>query len=269
MRLPDEIFSRICDALGAAVQVEAEASAPAGGAEAAARRRERRWRVDAEVPLGTRPPKASLPAERIRLTDISPTGVSAFSPRQWAPGDRVVLCLPLGQGEFLPVACAVRSSRVKLDGTFRLGLQFDDEPDGSAERVVGEMFRSADPPAGRAAAAASREGRRSERNEAQGRATIYTYGEFGEAGPIEQVAARDYSDHGVCIIRTEPLKVGSRFMVRLPVADARPITRLCRVRNVFKDGPRYRIGAEFVPFPGAIARAAGLARAVTRWVWNG
>lgn len=262
MRLSDDLFSQICAALDVQAGGGLAGAGPADnqGEETAARRRERRWQVDVEVPCASGSPAKPAPSEHLRLIDISPAGASALSRRQWAPGDRVVLYLPLGPSEALPLTCEVRSSRIKLDGTFRVGLQFEDAPDASAERALGEMFQTSQSPT------QGRSARRSERNEAQGRATIYTYDEFGGAGPIEQVPARDYSAHGVCIIRNEPFDVGQRFMVRLPVLDDKPITRLCRVTNVVRDGPRYRVGAEFIPFPGALARAVGFARGVKHWV---
>ena len=93
-----------------------------------------------------------------------------------------------------------------------------------------------------------------QRKEARGRATIYTYDDDGPGnverrGPIEHVEARDVSEGGVSILRGEPLDIGQRFVVNLSAPGAESLTRLAKVVHVTLSHNRYRIGAQFVPFP--------------------
>ena len=106
--------------------------------------------------------------------------------------------------------------------------------------------------------------RRTERNEAFGRATMYVYRDDGRHGPMEQVYLRDYSESGVGILRADPLNLGEQFVIRVPRGDDKPITRLCRVVNVAVVGGGHRIGAEFIAFPGPNGRT--LLSRLTSWI---
>jgi hypothetical protein len=261
------------------------------GADAVGRRRSARWSVDGIVafapcrePNGT---AADAAARWVSLFDLSPTGASVLSKTQLAPGECFVLALPCEGDHHLPAICRVQYSRVKLDGSFRVGAEFCDAAEAGAEKVQGALDAlrglglfivepGAPMPGVRGAAGAGaasarpdaqhrQSQRRSERRMAEGRAVIHTYGEDGEAGPIEEVPALDFSETGVCIFRREPLKVGDRFMARVPLLNASPIISLCRVTNVTpcEGESRYRIGAEFIPLPGIAQR---LATRVMKWL---
>ena len=219
------------------------------------------------------------PAKWVNLIDLSPTGASVLSRSQVAPGQHFVLALPGDGEEHLPAVCVVQYSRVKLDGSFRIGAQFCEPAEAGLSNVQAALAALKDmglyviDPAHLATAPARAQvpepaaehrprpqhsQRRSERRLAEGRAVIHTYDEMGEAGPIEEVPALDFSETGVCIFRREPLRVGEQFMARVPVLNAQPIISLCRVTNVARcDGEnRYRIGAEFVRPSGVVSRLA-------------
>ena len=228
---------------------------------------------------------AEPPAKWVSVIDLSPTGASVLSRTQFAPGEYFVLALPSEGEAHLAAVCLVQYSRVKLDGTFRIGAEFRDASEAGPGKVraaldalrgMGLYVVGANDAAAAASAAAGRtafardaagraEGgsaaepqaapprsaeslRRSERRLAEGRAVIHTYEADGEPGRIEEVPALDFSETGVCIFRREPLKVGDHFMARVPVLNSQPIISLCRVTNVaaVEGGSRYRIGAEFV-----------------------
>ena len=236
------------------------------------KRRSARWSVDGIVAFalchepGT--PAAETATRWVNLIDLSPTGVSILSKTQLAPGDCFVLALPTLGDEHLPVACAVQYSRVKIDGSFRVGAQFCDPATAGAHKVEAAM-RSlealgvlltdpARPESDGDAAQARKAKRRAVRRLAEGRAVIHAYDEFGEPGPVEEVPALDFSETGVCIFRREPMQVGDLFMARVPLLESPPIISLCRVANVTRcDGEnRYRIGAKFISTPGILRRLA-------------
>lgn len=262
------------------------------------KRNSARWSVDAIVGFApcravvpgaaggiTDAAVAEPPAKWVNLIDLSPTGASVLSRTQFAPGEHFVLALP-GEGEeHMPAVCVVQYSRVKLDGTFRIGAEFCKPEAAGASKVAAALAalkdmglyvidpahmaadgaaQPAPPPVARKPRPAQSQ-RRSERRLAEGRAIIHAYDEAGEPGPIEEVPALDFSETGVCIFRREPMKVGEPFMARVPVLNAQPIISLCRVVNCTRcDGEnRYRIGAEFVSPPGF---AAKLARKLFGWM---
>ena len=263
------------------------------------KRNSARWSVDAIVGFahcrGTTGFATSIadagtvePAAKwVNLIDLSPTGASVLSRSQFAPGEHFVLALPGDGEEHLAAVCTVQYSRVKLDGTFRIGAQFCDPAEAAEAKVKGALnalkemgLYVVDPmhaaahaasqvaaqakaaaPQGAPAAApqprtAAQSQRRSERRMAEGRAVIHTYDEMGEPGPIEEVPALDFSETGVCVFRREPLKVGEQFMARVPVLNAQPIISLCRVVTCApcEGENRFRIGAEFVQPSGFAGR---------------
>ena len=253
------------------------------------KRRSARWAVDGIVAFAPcREPRlaggadAEAAARWVNLIDLSPTGASILSKVQLAPGEAFVLALPADHDQHLPAVCVVQYSRVKLDGTFRVGAEFCKPQEAGAGKVqaaIGTLramglyvndFSQAPGTNGAAARpqAKPRQGqRRAERRMAEGRAIIHTYDESGEPGPVEEVPALDFSATGVCIFRREPLKVGDQFMARVPLADASPIISLCRVTNVAacEGENRYRIGAEFIRNPGITTR---IARKLWHWFRN-
>ena len=251
------------------------------------KRRSRRRRLNHPVyflrhgALNTRP-------QACTLLDTSRDGVCVLMDTVVAPGDQFVLYLPrVGEDgtthpEPLAVLCTARSSRLKAGGKFRTGAEFTDA--GGEEAAQPSLAVRADGLSVRAKAPAARSGagdawlrmagrldadpdanaRRSDRKEADGRATIYMYRDDGQHGPVEQVALRDYSETGVGIVRSEPMAVGEQFVVRVPRLGETPITRLCRVVNVALAGERHRIGAVFIPFPGPNGRT--FMSRLTSWI---
>ena len=210
-------------------------------------------------------------ARSCELVDVSRDGVCVMMDRVVAPGERFVLHLPRaadpadGAGDgveavgVIALLCTARSSRLKSDGRFRTGAEFTDPTESADEQTP--FARAADGLAvrpdtdavwARAAGLSPREpkARRGDRYETLGVATMHVYRSDGRHGREEHVQLRDYSESGVAILRDEPMKVGDEFVVRVPRGDERPITRLCRVTNVAVAGGRYRIGAQFIPFPG-------------------
>ena len=272
---------------GAAMGPEASGGVPHGECK----RRSRRRRLNHPVyflrhgALNARPQPCTL-------LDTSRDGVCVLMDTVVAPGDQFVLYLPrVGEDgtthpQPLAVLCTARSSRLKVGGKFRTGAEFTDAGSEEAQpslavRADGLAVR-AKAPAGESGTARSGAGdawlrmagrldadpdanaRRSDRREADGRATIYMYRDDGQHGPVEQVALRDYSETGVGIVRSEPMAVGEQFVVRVPRLGETPITRLCRVVNVALAGERHRIGAVFIPFPGPNGRT--FMSRLTSWI---
>ena len=235
------------------------------------KRRSARWSVDGIIAFALCHEPCTAAAENatrwVNLIDLSPTGVSILSKTQLAPGDCFVLALPTEGDEHLPVACQVQYSRIKIDGSFRVGAQFCDPATAGADKVdtamtalgrMGVLLTDPAQPEADSEAGRARARRRSVRRMAEGRAVIHTYDEFGEPGPVEEVPALDFSETGVCIFRREPMKVGDLFMARVPLLEAPPIISLCRVANVTpcEGENRYRIGAKFISTPGILRRLA-------------
>jgi hypothetical protein len=180
----------------------------------------------------------------------------------------------------LPLLCTARSSRLKTHGKFRTGAEFTDpaeveadqtsfgqSADGLTQRATGDaawMRTGAQPAAGVSNRARGVQARRTDRHESGGVATMHLYGADGRHGEPETVHVRDYSETGVAILRAQPLKAGQEFVVRVPREGEPPITRLCRVVNVAVAAGRYRIGAEFIPFPGP--RGRGLMARLVEWI---
>jgi hypothetical protein len=264
MRLPDSLFNRIVSALhteepagpgtgsttGSPAPPEAIAAAhdtPEADGRGGNRRAFRR-RVNHPVRYVRQGAPAAVP-EPATLLDVSAVGVCILCDRVAGPGEHLLIHLPCtpesgiaraaGAAAPQPVQtmvlpCAVRSCRVRANGMFRVGAEFAD-PAGDG---------------GGAGAGAADALRRGERLPPAGRATMYLYHRDGRHAPLERVAVRDYSEHGVAILRGEPLEVGTELVIRLPREEDKPITRLCRVVNVAPSDGRYRIGGEFIRFTG-------------------
>jgi hypothetical protein len=273
MRLPTKAFARIRKSLGLEEPASTWAQNWPSEEQRAARpdpikgpptaRREPRWRVNVDVPLA-RHGTIGARLRTVSLQDLSAVGACIISTQQLGSGDRFILYLPWGKGEFVPVVCAVKTVRIRNDGTWRLGAEFVEAGDAllrqrgrvSTANALGQdpaelYFRiPADPKRPGAQSAP----RKHERRDARGQATIYTYEDDGggkgeRRGPIERVEARDVSDGGVSILRGEPFDLGQRFVINLSAPGAESLTRLCKVVHVTLADDRYRIGAQFVPFP--------------------
>lgn len=288
MRLPEKAFARIRRSLGVDEPTSVHPITRPRPGEAgdddnkgrSSARREARWRVNVDVPVARHGTVGGM-LRTVSLQDLSAVGACIVSTQQLGAGDRFILYLPWGKGEFTPVVCTVKTVRIKQDGTWRIGAEFVEAGDALLRRrgrvrtanALGQdpadiYFRvSADP---RQSASGGQKQRRHERKDLPpGQATIYTCDDAAgeeKRGPLEHVEARDVSDGGVSILRHEPFDLGQRFVVHLAAPGAESLTRLCRVANVTFSDNRYRIGAEFVSFSGNAAPSQGkLSQRFRRW----
>ena len=265
MRLADHAFAKIRAQLRLPEVPPEEAerrpvSALPGAEDARpADRREPRWKLNADIPFA-RYGMIDGVLRTVSLRDLSAVGVCIVTSQHLAVGDRFVIYLPWHPEEHVPIVCAVKTARVRSDGRFRIGAAFVEGSDvmlrqrgrvRTANALMGEaddgewarISRDPHKPA------ADKTPRRHERRATGGSATLYTYDDGDKRGPIENVQARDFSDGGIAILRGEPLDVGQRFVVHLPLPGAEPVNRLCKVKHVTLSNNRYLIGAEFIPFP--------------------
>ena len=282
MRLPDHAFARIRQCLGLSDEaaVEGERGAAQEDGESSGRglsRREPRWRLNVDVPC-VRHGTVEEILRTVTLRDISAVGACITSNQQLAAGDKFVLYVPWADGEHVPLVCQVKTVRIKSDGRFRIGAEFVEAGDAvlrqrSKVRDSGWLVSEAE--AGLWSRVSRKPGatqrnvnpRRHPRRAASCAATIYTYGEGGKRGPLEDVRARDFSDGGVSILRGEPLEPGQMFVIHLPLPGKEAITRLCRVAHVSLADNLYHIGAEFIPFPGRSPDSnEGLGKRVQKWL---
>jgi hypothetical protein len=280
MRIPEHAFDRIRRQLGLPEVPAADTERqPAGTSAADARtavRREPRWRLTADVPVA-RYGMVDGVLRTVCLRDLSAVGVCILTTQQFAVGDRFVIYLPWSTEESAALVCAVKSARVKSDGRFRLGAAFVEASDVllrqrgrvrssnslMGEAVDGEWARVARDP--RKQQQVDKHPRRHERRSTGNTATIYTYGDGDQRGPLENVQARDFSDGGVAILRGEPLEVGQRFIIHLPIPGSEPVNKLCKVVHLTLSNNRYLIGAEFIPFPKR-ASDKGLTKRIRKWL---
>lgn len=283
MRLPEQVYQQVLEGLGLDPgglldrrPVDAPAEVPGGECK----RRSGRRRLNRQVRF-IRHGAADTRQQECTLLDVSRDGVCVLMDAVVAPGERFVVYLPRaadddsGRVGMLALLCTARSSRVKTGGRFRTGAEFTDpgeadagqtsfarSADGLTARPAGDdvWVRTAAAPVDRSDASA----RRTDRRAAAGFATMQLYCDAGYRGEPEDVQVRDYSETGVGIFRAEPLKVGEEFVIRVPRGEETPITRLCRVVNVAVAAGRYRIGAEFIPFPGPNGR--GFFSRLKEWI---
>ena len=281
MRLPEHAFSRIRRQLRLpevpAAEERRPTAAPTAPGGRPADRREPRWRLNADVPVG-RYGMVDGALRTVSLCDLSAIGVCIVTSQHLAVGDRFVIYLPWSDDEHVPVVCAVKTSRVKSDGRFRIGAAFVEASDVTlrqrghvrsanalmGEASDGEWARVTRNPSG---PAPDKRPRRHERRSTAGTATFYTYDDGDKRGPLEDVQARDFSDGGVAILRGEPLEVGQRFVIHLPLPGSDAVSKLCRVKHVTLANNRYLIGAEFIPFPNQKLRAdKELTKRIRKWL---
>jgi hypothetical protein len=281
MRLPESVYKQVLVGLGLddAGLLDCHDGSPPRAPDGSCNRRSYRRRLNTPVHF-VRHGAINTNPQTCTLVDLSRDGVGVLMDAVVAPGDRFVLYLPrMGDdgaaGEVLALLCTARSSRLKAGGKFRAGAEFTDPMEDDTAQTP--FARSADGlkcragrdavwvrTAGRPELEPDGKARRDDRREVAGAATMYLYRDDGNHGPVEQVEARDYSERGVGILRDKPLETGEEFVVRMPRADEAPITRLCRVANVALAGGRYRIGAEFIPFPGPNGR--GFFARLREWI---
>ena len=278
MRIPEHAFDRIRRQLNLpeVPNGDERGTGATTAEERTAVRREPRWRLTADVPVARYGMVDSM-LRTVSLRDLSAVGVCIFTTQQFAVGDRFVIYLPWSNTESAALVCAVKSARVKSDGRFRIGAAFVEASDavlrqrgrvrssnslvGSAED--GEWARVARDP--RKRDQVDKHPRRHERRPTGNTATIYTYEDGDQRGPLENVQARDFSDGGVAILRGEPLEVGQRFVIHLPIPGTEPVNKLCKVVHLTLSNNRYLIGAEFIPFPRR-ASDKGLTKRIRKWL---
>jgi hypothetical protein len=282
MRLPEHAFAKIRRQLHLpelpVADHEKRPSSPQAAADShPADRREPRWRLTADVPVA-RYGMIDGFLRTVSLRDLSAVGVCIVTSQQLAVGDRFVIYLPWSPEEHVPLVCAVKTARVKSDGRFRIGASFVEASDAvlrqrgrvrSANALLGEaddgewarVSRDPNKPP------ADKKSRRHERRSTAGTATLYTYDDGDKRGPIENVQARDFSDGGVAILRGEPLEVGQRFVIHLPLPGSSAVSKLCKVVHVTLANNRYLIGAEFIPFPNQkLSNDPGLTKRIRKWL---
>src|SRR5439155_25059205 len=91
------------------------------------------------------------------------------------------------------------------------------------------------------------ERRRSVRVGVRGNVTIYLLRESDSGLDAAQATVRDISSGGIGLIYNSPLRVGRRFLIRLPRTDDQPLQLVCIVRQCRAvSGGVHLIGAEFV-----------------------
>jgi hypothetical protein len=278
MRLPEHAFDRIRCQLGLPeIPTNEQEKHQASSADArSAVRREPRWRLTADVPVA-RYGMIDGVLRTVCLRDLSAVGVCIVTTQQFAVGDRFVIYLPWSAEESAPLVCAVKSARVKSDGRFRIGAAFVEASDVvlrqrgrvraanslMGEASEGEWARIARDP--RKQQAIDKNPRRHERRATGNTATIYTFDDGDQRGPLENVQVRDFSDGGVAVLRGEPMDVGQRFVIHLPLPGAEPVSKLCRVVHLTLSNNRYMIGAEFIPFPKR-GNDKGLTKRIRQWL---
>ena len=282
MRLPEHAFAKIRRALKlpevpAADTEKRPPVAPAGPGGRPADRREPRWRLNADVPVG-RYGMVDGVLRTVSLCDLSAVGVCIVTSQHLAVGDRFVIYLPWSPEEHVPLVCAVKTARVKSDGRFRIGAAFVEASDvllrqrgrvrsagtWMGEANDGEWARVSRNPL---KPAADKKPRRHERRATAGTATFYTYADGDQRGPLEDVQTRDFSDGGVAILRGEPMEVGERFVIHLPLPGSDAVSKLCQVKHVTLANNSYLIGAEFIPFPNQKLRAdQELTKRIRKWL---
>src|SRR4051794_38898789 len=110
MRLPEPAFARIRRSLGIEAPLQAQDRRPSpaeetGGSpehESGLSRPEPRWRVNVDVPCA-RHGTIGGALHTVSLRDLSAVGVCIVSNQQLGAGDRFIVYLPWGPGEFAPV----------------------------------------------------------------------------------------------------------------------------------------------------------------------
>lgn len=81
-------------------------------------------------------------------------------------------------------------------------------------------------------------------------------------GALRTVSLRDLSAVGVCIVTSQQLAVGDRFVIYLPWSPELHVPLVCAVKTArVKSDGRFRIGAAFVEASDAVLRQRGRVRA--------
>ena len=247
MELTTELFAQIVTGLGGGRGAER-----AGGAGAEKRRADR-LALTATVmiaPFGA----ATATPRAVKLRSLSRTGAAVLDWGTMQAGDKIVLYLPKGAGETVPVVCGVKNSRL-CGGEFRIGVQFLSR----AEQMGAPLLRAADGVAHRpvtedpmAIIDAIAEGRvtgssnRNERVELNLKALMSPYKD-GKGGEMSWVLVKDISvGGGVCVVQGDDLKKDEQFILQLPRAKGKPLTMICTVVECRRiDDDSFRVGARF------------------------
>ena len=126
MRLEEAVFGHVIQALGAV----------AGPDENPRRRRAERYHCLADVtitPVGVAHPVS----RRVKLANISATGLCIIDQMNMSIGNRFVVSLPCAGGVGLNVMCTVRQTRLTGAGGFRMGAEFTGEAEMEERMVSG------------------------------------------------------------------------------------------------------------------------------------
>lgn len=126
MRLDERTFAEVILALGAII----------GPDEDLRRRRAKRYHSTADVIVAAAGVVNPVP-RRVKLANISATGVCIIDWMNLSSGDRLVVSLPRPRGAMLRVMCTVRQSRLTGTGSFRAGAEFTGEAELEDRLVSG------------------------------------------------------------------------------------------------------------------------------------
>jgi hypothetical protein len=269
MELTTDLFEQIVRGLGGGRGLEATAGA---GSE---KRRGDRLALTATVtivPFGA----AQATPRAVKLRSLSRSGAAILDWGTMQAGDKVVLHLPKGAGETIPVVCGVKNSRL-CGGEFRIGMQFLSR----AEQMGAPLLRAADGVAKRpvtedplAIIDAIADGRvhgtanRNERIELNLKALMSPYKD-GKAGEMAWVLVKDISvGGGVCVVQPDEMKRDEQFILQLPRGQGKPLTMICTVVESRRmDEENFRVGARFeTRLPdGSQLASIGFVGKIRRW----
>jgi hypothetical protein len=256
MNLSDDVFARIWQALGLAgrartgVDKDAAAAGPSGpSAPGHSRRQAERFpvsarRVDFE-------PQGTIGTRRTAtLADVSVGGAGLLGDRPVGAGETVVLHLPFGGEQTVPVAGKVQYAKLARDGRFRIGVRFITwaEADLESRNMALASRRHADDddaphktPGGNRTTAGGRD-RRQPRVPTKGAAVVHSTEPEADSQPLHAEMA-DLSTDGVGFVCPSPLEVGHNVLIRFRGDDGRVQERHCKVVHCRPIDRGFRIGA--------------------------
>src|SRR5215211_1209384 len=130
MNLSDDVFARVWQALGLSGRPRAGASGEAAaGSDASAppangqaRRQAERFPVSGRVEFERQ--NTSGHRRKATLADVSVGGAGMYDERPLGAGETIVLHLPFGGEQTVPVAGKVQYAKLARDGRFRIGVRF-------------------------------------------------------------------------------------------------------------------------------------------------
>jgi PilZ domain-containing protein len=253
MNLSDDVFARIWQALGLAGRPRSGGGGDADAASATtttghSRRRAERFPVSARVDfeaqgaIGTR--------RTATLADVSESGAGLFDARPVGAGETIVLHLPFGGEQTVPIAGKVQYAKLARDGRFRIGVRFITwaEADLEARHMAFASRSHADAdetpdktPGGNRTTAGGRD-RRQPRVPTKGAAVVHSTEPDADSPPLHAEMA-DLSTDGVGFVCPSPLEVGHNVLLRFRGDDGRVQERHCKVVHCRPIDRGFRIGA--------------------------